>query len=331
MKHIIFENSYLISNHNDDVFEKIAIDLFHFQYLNNEVYKKWCDLIEIEPHKVQNIEQIPFLPISSFKSHKVLPTGLNPKLSFQSSGTSSNESSFHYIAYPELYKHTLMKNFEFFYGKPDDYTFLALLPSYLEKGNSSLVYMCKTLMDSSNDSQNGFYLYEHEKLYKTICELKNANKKTILIGVSYALLDFAEKYNFSFPNLIVMETGGMKGRRKEIIREDLHSCLKTAFGVENIHSEYGMTELLSQAYSKQNGKFYCPPWMKIFVRKSTNPFELEKNYRSGGINVIDLANAYSCPFIATEDLGKKFDDNSFEVLGRFDYAAVRGCNTMINN
>lgn len=323
-----FDFSYLIKQHSDSEFEKIALELFHYQYRYNNVYKEWCNLLNVDILAVKNINQIPFLPISAFKYHKIIANELDEQLVFQSSGTSQQQKSKHYIAYSDLYNFTLIKNFEFFYGSVKGYNILALLPSYIENGDSSLVYMCQKLMEYAG-CEKKFYLYDHQALYNELLICKKNKTRTILIGVSYALLDFIENFQMFFPELIVMETGGMKGRKKEIIRKELHERLKTAFDVKQIHSEYGMTELLSQAYSIEEGKFFTPPWMKIFIRNSTNPLELEYNNLSGGINVIDLANAYSCPFIATEDLGKIHPDNSFEVLGRFDYAAVRGCNTMI--
>jgi hypothetical protein len=238
-------------------------------------------------------------------------------------------TSSHYVTDVTWYTESFRKAFTLFYGDVKDYTVLALLPSYLEREGSSLIYMATDLIKESAKLDSGFYLYNHEELYGQLKKQRKEEKPTLLIGVTFALLDFTEKYNLNFPELIVMETGGMKGRRKEMIREELHGLLCKGFGTENIHSEYGMTELLSQAYSKGKGIFNCPPWMKIMIRDPNDPLSNLGNEKTGGINIIDLANINSCSFIATQDLGKIYADNSFEILGRFDNSDIRGCNLLI--
>jgi len=311
-------------------FNAVALKIFHFQYQNNSVYRKFVDGLNIDVSEIRQFEQIPFLPIEFFKSHKVVSFEKPAEITFSSSGTSGMETSKHLIANLCLYEHSFMKSFSLFYGNPEDYVFLALLPSYLEKGGSSLVFMAEKLIKESHHSESGFYLNEYDNLKNTLLSLKKKNKKTVLLGVTYALLDMAEGFPIAFPELIVMETGGMKGRRKEMVREELHAVLTKGFGVENIHSEYGMTELLSQAYSKGDGIFNCPPWMKIMARDINDPFSFVRTGKTGGINVIDFANLYSCSFIETKDLGKVYSNGSFEVLGRFDNSDVRGCNLLLS-
>lgn len=278
---------------------------------------------------VKSVEQIPFLPIEFFKAHKVLSTAGAVELTFTSSGTTGITTSSHYVTDKTWYEDSFRHAFNLFYGDVKDYTVLALLPSYLEREGSSLIYMVNDLIKQSNNSNNGFFLYNHDDLYQQLKKQQHAQKPTLLIGVTFALLDFIENYRINFPELIVMETGGMKGRRKEMIREELHSILCDGFGVSAIHSEYGMTELLSQAYSLGDGIFVCPPWMKIIIRDTNDPISTLPNGKTGGINVIDLANINSCSFIATQDLGKTFTNGSFEVLGRFDQSDIRGCNLLI--
>jgi len=318
-----------ISNHNEEAFEKIALELFHYHSKYNPVYSSFCKALGVDNNSVNSIIQIPFLPISFFKTTTVLLSGYTPSLIFRSSGTTSRETSSHYIAYPELYKHSFLTHFKTAFGDPEQYTILALLPSYLERQDSSLVYMVNEFIRISGSPHSDFFLYDHRSLFDVLEMLKLNIKKTILIGVSFALLDFLEQYNIHFPELILMETGGMKGRRKEIIRKELHMKLQQGFGVSSVWSEYGMTELLSQAYAKSDGAFSCSPWMKVLVRDKNDPFQLLGVNQSGGLNVIDLANAYSCPFIATDDIGRLNTDNTFEVLGRLDSSNIRGCNTMI--
>lgn len=314
---------------NTESFNELALEIFYFQYENNPVYKTFVQKLGIDISQISNIKEIPFLPIEFFKSHKILSINSPTKITFSSSGTTGTNSSKHFVYDLCVYEKSFSNSFSKFYGNPNDFVFLALLPSYLERGGSSLVYMAEKLIQKSKHPESGFYLDDYEGLYQTLLELKAKNKKTILLGVTYALLDMIEKYSINFPNLIVMETGGMKGRRKEMVREELHAKLQKGFGINSIHSEYGMTELLSQAYSKGKGKFNCPPWMQVNIRDINDPFSYVKNGKTGGINVIDLANLYSCSFIETKDLGKKYADNNFEVLGRFDNSDVRGCNLLV--
>jgi len=312
-----------------DNFNELAIEIFHFQYENNIVYRRFVNNLQINVSNIKSVEEIPFLPIEFFKSHKVVSHEKPPEIVFNSSGTSKTKTSKHFVTNLCLYEQSFLKSFSLFYGNPEDFVFLALLPSYLERGGSSLVFMAEKLIKESKQSESGFYLDEYENLKTTLLNLKQQNKKTVLLGVTYALLDLAENFPVNFPELIIMETGGMKGRRKEMVREELHSVLTTGFGVTFIHSEYGMTELLSQAYSKGKGVFNCPPWMKIKIRDVNDPFNFVNTGKTGGINVIDFANLYSCSFIETKDLGKAYADGSFEILGRFDNSDVRGCNLLI--
>lgn len=313
---------------NASNFLEYAIELFHFQYLNNPIYKKYCDLLKIDVKAVQSLEQIPFLPIQQFKQSTIQTTPFKAEAIFSSSGTSSSSTSQHHVKEIELYEQSFSLCFEKFYGNIEEYCVLALLPSYLERKGSSLIYMVDHLIKRSQHESSGFYLYNFEELKQKLLSLKAQRQKTLLLGVSFALLDFVETFQISdFNELIVMETGGMKGQRKEIIRSELHALLKAGLGVKEIHSEYGMTELLSQAYSI-DGRFYCPPWMKVMCRSVDDPFEYVQD-KTGGVNVIDLANVYSSAFIQTDDLGKCYSDGSFEVLGRFDQSEIRGCNLMV--
>ena len=312
-----------------EAFNTIALKIFKFQFENNPVYRSFCDLLYKHPSEIHTTQDIPFLPIQFYKSHKVLSTSQPPKKIFTSSGTAGKVTSKHYVSDLDIYEQSFTKGFQKFYGKVEDYTILALLPSYLERDGSSLIYMVDHLIKKSNHPKSGFYLNNLEDLAKTLNILEEQGKKILLIGVSFALLDLVEQFQFKLKNTIVMETGGMKGRRKELIRTELHDILKIGFGVDHIHSEYGMTELLSQAYSLGHGVFECPPWMKVFTRDTEDALSLTLKGRSGGINVIDLANINSCAFIATQDLGKVTSDNSFEVIGRFDNSDIRGCNLMI--
>ncbi|HMC01308.1 MAG TPA: hypothetical protein VKN14_09775 [Flavobacteriaceae bacterium] len=313
----------------DFEFQTKALEVFKYQFENNKVYRSFCDLLYKHPSEVKTIKDIPFLPIQFFKTHKVVSSQNNIEATFTSSGTTGNITSKHYISDLELYKNSFTKGFENFYGKIEDYVVLALLPSYLEREGSSLIYMVNDLINQSNHSESGFYLNNLSELKDTLISLDKQRKKNLLIGVSFALLDLVETYKFNLQNVTVMETGGMKGRRKELVREELHQILKEGFGVKNIHSEYGMTELLSQAYSKGNGIFKCPNWMRILTRDTEDAFTNLENKKTGGINVIDLANINSCSFIATQDLGRVYDDNSFEIIGRFDTSDIRGCNLMV--
>ena len=321
--------SQIWSINSDNDFNLTALKVFYFQYENNIVYREWVDSLNIEISKIQYYTEIPFLPISLFKTHKIKSFSNNEEIVFSSSGTTGMTTSKHYVKDLNIYKDSYRKGFEYFYGNIEDYTILALLPSYIEREGSSLIYMAEDLISLSKNEKSGFYLYNYNELYTVLNELKNSKKKVILLGVSFALLEFAESFKIEFPELIVMETGGMKGKRKELLREELHSILCSSFGVNKIHSEYGMTELLSQAYSKGNSVFNAPPWMKILIRDTNDPLSLQSNNKSGGINVIDLSNIYSCSFIATQDLGNIAADNSFEILGRFDNTDIRGCNLLV--
>ena len=315
--------------HNSNEFEKKALEIFRFQAENNLVYKEFLTLLKIDIRSIEKIEEIPFLPILFFKSQKIVSSEETIQCTFLSSGTTGNEQSKHFVTDLAIYEESFTKGFEHFYGTIEDYTVLALLPSYLEREGSSLIYMAHDFIQKSKNKKSGFYLNNLDELVKNLVELGKNNEKVLLIGVSFALLDLVEKHKFQLKNTIVMETGGMKGRRKEMIRSALHQILREGFGVENIHSEYGMTELLSQAYSKGNGIFECPPWMKILTRDTEDALTVLPEGKSGGINVIDLANVNSCSFIATQDLGKTYPNGTFEVIGRFDNSDIRGCNLMV--
>jgi phenylacetate-coenzyme A ligase PaaK-like adenylate-forming protein len=310
-------------------FEERALEAFHFQAENNDIYKKYLSVLSINPKNVKRLEKIPFLPIEFFKFHQVRSTKDPIEVIFESSGTTGQERSKHLVADLSFYLNVTEQIFESYYGKMKDYVFLALLPSYLERDGSSLVVMANNFIKKSNSRHSGFYLYDLQNLVLKIKELKESGQKIFLIGVTFALLDLAEKNELDLTDCIVMETGGMKGRRKEMIREELHDFLQIRFNVSKIHSEYGMTELLSQAYSNGNGIFSAPQWMKILIRDIYDPFDLAPKKTAGGINVIDLANIESCCFIETKDIGRVGEDGSFVVLGRFDAADIRGCNLLI--
>jgi len=314
---------------NEWQFNGIALQVFRHQAENCAVYKEFIAGLKIDPSSVTEISQVPFLPIEFFKSHAVLSSAEPVEVTFSSSGTTGITTSSHFVTDVSWYTESFRAAFKLFYGDIKNYTVLALLPSYLEREGSSLIYMADDLIKQSNNPDGGFFLYNHDELYHQLKKQQEKKKPTLLIGVTFALLDFVENYPVNFPGLIVMETGGMKGRRKEMIREELHDQLRKGFGVDAIHSEYGMTELLSQAYSKGNGIFNCPPWMKIITRDTNDPMSLLDVDKTGGINVIDLANFNSCSFIATQDLGKIYADHSSEVLGRFDNSDIRGCNLLI--
>ena len=310
-------------------FEKIALQVFRFQYENNLVYKEFCDYLKVDKQQVKYVRQIPFLPIQFFKSHDVVSNTNRIQEIFTSSGTTGMLTSKHLVTDVSLYEKSYQNAFSEFYGNIEGYAVLALLPSYLERSGSSLIYMVKDLIELTNNDDSGFYLHNYDDLITKLVELDTAGQNVILIGVTYALLDLIEKQKFHLKNTIIMETGGMKGKRKEMIREELHEILCEGFGVQNIHSEYGMTELLSQAYSLGNGIFECPSYMQVLIRDTQDALSYVNNGKTGGINVIDLANINSCAFIATQDLGKTHPNNSFEVLGRFDNSEIRGCNLMI--
>ena len=317
-----------VTNHS---FNSLCIEVFNFQYQNNTIYQQYCNAIGILPKNIATIEQIPFFPITFFKTHQVKTTSFIEQGIFESSGTTQTINSKHFIKDTELYKRSFTNNFTQFYGPAKEWCIIGLLPSYLEKGNSSLVTMVDDLITQTNNKNSGFYLYDTEKLYNILIENEAKKQPTLLIGVTYALLDFAEKYKMNLRYTTVMETGGMKGRREEISRQEIHTILQKELGVTHIHSEYGMTELLSQAYSKKDGLFYCPNWMKVLIREEDDPFKLVATplaNKSGLINVIDLANLYSCSFIATDDIGKLNTNGSFEVLGRKDNSDLRGCSLL---
>ncbi len=324
-----FDTHRIFTIANADEFDNLALDVFRFQYENNKVYKVFCDHLKRFPKNVSHHLEIPFLPISFFKTHKILSAQQEAQTIFTSSGTTQSITSKHFVPDITIYEESFLKAFKQFYGKPEDFCILALLPSYLEREGSSLIYMVNSLIEKSEHPSSGFYLHNLEELHQKLQELEKNGTKTLLIGVSFALLDLAEQFPTALKNTIVMETGGMKGRRKELIREELHQILKEGLGVNKIHSEYGMTELLSQAYSKGNGLFQTPPWMKTITRDTEDPLTIQPNGKTGGINVIDLANLYSCSFIATQDLGKTYPNGTFEVLGRFDDSDIRGCNLMV--
>ena len=325
-----------IEHHTHSDFDELALEIFRYQYRNNPVYQSYVDLRKKNVASVRDIREIPFLPISVFKSHSVMTGTFEPEMIFESSGTTGSVSSKHIVKSLSLYEHSFMRSFYETYGKPEDWVILCLLPSYLERGGSSLVYMADKLMRISNKKENGFYLYDFPELAEKIKQLESSSTPTLLLGVSYALLDFGESFPMKLKSTIIMETGGMKGRRKELNKTALHQMLGTYFGLEKIHSEYGMTELMSQAYSSGDGLFKPGSGMKILLRRSDDPLEIrqeneEQESITGGINVIDLHNVNSCSFIATEDLGRLHPDGQFEVLGRLENSEIRGCGLMYTN
>lgn len=322
-------NTDIFTINNAQSFRDQALATFKLQAANCQVYREYIHHLKIDVNQVSAIEQIPFLPIGFFKTHQIVSNQHPAELIFSSSGTTGMSHSSHHVTDVALYEQSYLLAFDHFYGKVSDYCFLALLPSYQQRSGSSLIYMVNDLIEKSGHPQSGYFLDNHHDLLQTLTDLKTRNQPTVLIGVTYALLDFVEKFDLNFPELIVMETGGMKGRRKEMVREELHQQLTEGFGVPAIHSEYGMTELLSQAYSLGEGIFQCPGWMKVLIRDTNDPLTLIPEGKTGGINVIDLANINSCSFIATQDLGKINADQSFEVLGRFDNADIRGCNLLV--
>ena len=309
-------------------FGNIALQIFKFQFENNKVYRSFCDLLYKHPSDINTVEEIPFLPIQFYKTHQVISSKASIEIAFTSSGTTRSVASKHHVTDLELYKSSFRKGFQQFYGKIQDYIVLALLPSYLEREGSSLIYMVNDMIKKSNNKASGFYLNNITELKDTLISLDSQGQKVLLIGVSFALLDLVEQHQFNLKHTIVMETGGMKGRRKELVREELHSKLKQGFGANSIHSEYGMTELLSQAYSKGNGLFKTPSWMKVLTRDTEDALTILNEGKTGGINIIDLANINSCAFISTQDLGRVHSDDSFEIIGRFDNSDIRGCNLM---
>ena len=328
MKAIQNIKNKLFSIKSSSEFNEIALIIFYYQFKHNPIYEKYVNLLSIDPHSLTEYSQIPFLPIEFFKTQKIITGENNPEIIFSSSGTTGMELSKHHVTDMNLYDDSLLEGFKYFYGNVENYCIIALLPSY--KKDSSLIYMVKKLIEKSKNKNSGFYS-NNQTLIELLKNEIEKNTKIFLIGVSFALLDLVETNNFYFPDAVIMETGGMKGKRKEMIRSELHQILKKSFGVKSIHSEYGMTELLSQAYSKADGIFRCPPWMKVFIRDMYDPLSFVANGRNGGINIIDLANINSCSFIETKDIGRSFDAESFEVLGRFDNSDIRGCNLLITN
>jgi hypothetical protein len=314
-----------IINPNARINENIILDYFNFQFANCDIYRKYVELLELH---VSSTDDIPFLPIKFFKTKKVYASNYEPETVFTSSGTTGADVSKHFVADANIYKQSYTAGFRYFFGDISGKAVLALLPSYLERQGSSLITMVQGLIEDSGNPLSGFFLNNHKELFDTLLVLKRKKVPALLIGVSFALLDFLEKFNIDFPELTVMETGGMKGRREEITRDELHSIIRSGFGIDNVCSEYGMTELLSQAYSRGKGIYNTPPWMKIIIRDPKDPFRKMPNGTPGGVNIIDLANIYSCSFIETQDLGIIHNDGSFEIIGRFDESDIRGCNLM---
>jgi hypothetical protein len=317
------------SDSNPDVFTRKALDLFRFQIENNKLYAAFVRALNRDPSKVESVENIPFLPVEFFKTHDVTTGHFSPEIVFTSSSSGGTIPSRHMVRQLALYESSFLNSFRAFYGEPSDYRILALLPSYLERSGSSLVYMMERLIQMSNNPEGGFYLYNHRELAAALVKLEGSGLKSLLLGVSFGLLDFAEAFPMQLKHTIIMETGGMKGRREEITRAELHVILEEAFSVPAIHSEYGMTELLSQAYSNEKGIFRCPPWMKVLIRDPYDPLHMLPAGQTGAVCIIDLANHWSCSFLATSDLGRLHPDGSFEILGRMDQAEIRGCNLMV--
>ncbi len=312
---------------DSDNFKQLALEVFRCQHMHNTIYRQYCDALKVNTNAITELTSIPFLPISFFKTHQVVNGMQQQELVFESSGTTAETPSKHYIADAAIYTQSLLQGFEAFYGPVEDYVILALLPSYLERKNASLVYMAKTLMEQGGHAASGFYINEWQQLHEQLQKLEQQKQKVLLLGVTFALLDFAAAYPMKLSDTIVMETGGMKGRREELTREEVHAILKKQWQLEHIHSEYGMTELLSQAYATAEGRFRCTNTMQVFIRDVNDPLEVTEN-GTGALNIIDLANIHSCSFIATEDIGNISDDGSFRVLGRLDHSALRGCSLM---
>lgn len=313
---------------NENSFDATALQIFKFQYESVAIYRAFCDALKRNSTNVSLLKDIPFLPVQFFKTHAVIAEGIAPEKVFESSTTSGSVPSKHYVTDLELYETSFQKSFNLFYGDVSNYAVLALLPSYMERGTSSLLMMAHDFIGKSKYTESCFIADDFEGLYQKLITLKEKKAKILLLGVTYALLDFAAQFQIDLSDAVIMETGGMKGRRAEITREEVHAILKNAFCVSNIHSEYGMTEMLSQAYSKANGIYQSPPWMRVVLRDIYDPLNLDFHNKTGAVNVIDFANYYSCSFIATNDLGKMHVDGSFEILGRMDNAEIRGCNLM---
>ena len=325
----MFDSKQIFSIQSEEDFQNVALEVFRYQAQENEVYKNFLNFLNVDYSTVKHTNEIPFLPIQFFKKFELISGNREVEKVFTSSGTTGMSTSKHLVTDLALYHYSLEKCFEQFYGPLSDYTIFALLPSYLERTGSSLIDMVEYWIEKSGSDKSGFYLYNHDELYENLIAHEKTGKKAILIGVSFALVDFVENYKMNLQHTIVMETGGMKGRKKEITREELHSILKNGFGTNEIHSEYGMTELLSQGYSRGDLTFKSPNWMRILIRETEDPFQYVEEGKTGGVNVIDLANYNSISFIATDDLGKKITHNQFEILGRFDHSDVRGCNLLV--
>jgi len=313
-----------------DDFNALALELFHLHAAKNPVYLGFLQGLGMDPKAIDRVDRIPCLPIQLFRNHRILLEGLDPACHFTSSGTTGMVTSTHHVPWPKVYERSFMSSFQAVYGDPAEWRILALLPAYLEREGSSLVYMAQQLIAATEDPLSGTYLHKYDELSSVLQRSEAEGKKTLLLGVTFALLDLAAQYPQALKHTVIMETGGMKGRRPELVRHELHRILKEAFQVDAIHSEYGMTELLSQAWSTGDGIYACPPWMRVSIRDVNDPFTEMPAGRTGGINVIDLANIGSCPFIATQDLGRGNADGSFEVLGRFDHSDVRGCNLLVD-
>jgi phenylacetate-coenzyme A ligase PaaK-like adenylate-forming protein len=324
----LLERPFLVATPQD--VNAAALRLFHLHAERNPVYRGFLNALRVTPAQVDSADRIPYLPIGLFRNHHVLLDGVKPVRTFTSSGTTGSVTSSHAVPWPTLYERSFLSSFAATYGTITDWRVLALLPAYLERPGSSLVYMAEHLIAASGDPLSGTYLYDHDRLADALIRSENEGKRTLLLGVTFALLDFAEQYPMPLRHTVIMETGGMKGRRPEMVREELHTTLREAFGVPAIHSEYGMTELLSQAWSTGEGRYRCPPWMKVRIRDVNDPFAEVEQGRTGGIDVMDLCNVASCPFISTQDLGRVYADGSFEVLGRFDHSDTRGCNLLVD-
>lgn len=323
----LLERPFAITDAGD--LNALALDLFRLHAAYNPVYRGFLQALRIAPASVTSVEAIPFLPIGFFRNHRVLLDGLGPLVSFTSSGTTGAVTSTHHVPWPALYERSFTTSFAQRYGDPTQWRVLALLPAYLERPGSSLVHMARTLIGLSDDPASGTYLHDREQLAKVLREGEASGRRTLLLGVTFALLDLADEHPMPLRNTVVMETGGMKGRRPELVREELHAILRNAFSLDHVHSEYGMTELLSQAWSSGDGIYRCPPWMRVLARDTNDPFARVAPGRTGGLDVIDLCNIASCPFISTQDLGRVQADGSFEVLGRFDNSDVRGCSLLV--
>jgi phenylacetate-coenzyme A ligase PaaK-like adenylate-forming protein len=326
----VIDSNKILNISSSQEFEKYSIEIFNYQFEKNTIYREFCRLTGKNPSNIRSSFEIPFLPIQFFKTHKIISSNQPIKKTFYSSGSTKNNLSKHHIIDLKLYEDCFLKIFMDFYGSPSQYNIIALLPTYLENKNSSLIYMVNKLIEKSENKHSGFYLDNYKELKEKLLYLEEGDKKTILFGVSYALLNLIDFHKFKLKKTIIIETGGMKGKRKELIKSELHQMLKIGFGVKNINSEYGMTELISQAYSIHNEKFKSPPWMKIYIRESEDPMNIKTDNKSGGINIIDLANYNSCSFIATDDLGKLDKDGNFEILGRLDNSDQRGCSLLID-